>query len=170
MTKTFRINVDLEFANGQVLTVEHEARGANIAEASNHLRSDLALRLGPYVSKIHPLNFYEQIDPMPYEDEAAAECSAVAEPQLDQRMGVMPERMGAFLRDKLLEDLSILTKRLNGRLDPSRADVDHSKVACELNDAFIELWYNYQGFMNEERGTAYYEAWLVQDLGDYRAN
>lgn len=72
MRKAFRINLDLEFSNGQLLTVEHEASGATIEEACNSARSDLARRMGEYLAKIYPINFYEQIDPLP-EDEAEAE-------------------------------------------------------------------------------------------------
>jgi len=72
MRKAFRINLDLEFSNGQVLTVEHEASGVTIDEACNSARSDLALRMGAYLTRIYPINYYEQIDPLP-EDEAEAE-------------------------------------------------------------------------------------------------
>ena len=70
MSKTFRINLDVEFTNGETLTVEREAQGTTIVEANTNVHMDLTFRFGNLLAKVHPINSYEQIDPVGTGNEA----------------------------------------------------------------------------------------------------
>ena len=66
---TFRFNLDLEFKNGVVLTVEREAQGDDLAQASLSARQELQDSLEQYLAEVRPINFYEQLDPLPVYEE-----------------------------------------------------------------------------------------------------
>ena len=66
---TFRFNLDLEFKNGVVLTVEREAQGDDLAQASLSARQELQDSLEQYLAEVLPINFYEQLDPLPVYEE-----------------------------------------------------------------------------------------------------
>jgi hypothetical protein len=66
---TFRFNLDLKFRNGVILTVEREAQGDDLTQASLGVRQELQASLEQYLAEVRPINFYEQLDPLPVHEE-----------------------------------------------------------------------------------------------------
>lgn len=162
MSKTFRINLDIEFLNGEVLTVEHTARGRNIEEANNDLQLDLAMRVGHYIAKFHPLNHFVEVEPKPEPlltlDDipdlipiSASECF----------VGRSGKEM-VYLRDRLIIDLERLADRLKEDLDFTQEGTDIDDIIEQLDEGFHVIHDDLWGYLTRDSQSEYYEAWLAR--------
>lgn len=168
MSKTYLLRMDFEFNNGDIVGIDARSNADEIDEALGFLGSDLADLVNVRLITMRPLNLHEQLDQLELDDERLDLSMAVRRvPFVDGRQKANAVE---FIRDTLIRDLLGLAERLKGDLDLCGDEVDHDEVASKLNDVFIDLWYNYQGFMNEERGTEYYEAWLMRSGPHQRNN